>query len=145
MSSRKKRKKDDKKLRESDGLVRQIELAVRGLTYQSETDAAIKVFSGQKADSVSLENVLSQIGSMDSKIEEKEFNAFFEPLIKSRDWFGDDERKKMENYIVLKNLLQINLIEKKVFRIGKIKIDIFVLGLDKDNTLCGIQTKAVET
>lgn len=145
MSSRKKRKKMEENLSESNDLNQQISEAVKGLTYQSETDAELVVFVGQKADVFNAETLLIQIGKTDRKIEEKGFNEFFEPLIKIQKWFGEEERKMTEKFVALKKLLQENLIEKKVFRIGKKEIDIYIVGLDAENILRGIQTKAVET
>jgi len=45
----------------------------------------------------------------------------------------------------LKILLEKKLKELKVFKIGKIQLDIYVVGLDAESNLTGIQTKAVET
>lgn len=150
MSKRKKNKKVEEitegvYVKDQD-LNKLISEAVAGLTYMSETDAEILPFAGQKTDSVTKENLLHQIGkSNDLKIEEKDFSEFFEPLLKIQKWFGEDERKMTENFAKLKDLLQHNLIQKKVFRIGKKEIDIYVVGLDAENILRGIQTKAVET
>lgn len=135
-----------KKMKKVQSLNEQIAETLAGLIYLSETDAEIKVFKGQKTDSVTRENLLLQIGQVnDIKVEEKGFYEFFEPLIKIQKWFGEDERKMTEKFERLKKLLQQNLVEKKVFRIGKKEIDIYVIGLDKENILRGIQTKAVET
>ena len=43
------------------------------------------------------------------------------------------------------NLLKENLRERKVFRIGRIRLEIFAVGLDKDGSLMGVSTYAVET
>lgn len=122
-----------------------VEIAA-GLTFMSETDAEIIPFDGREMESLTKTEFLSQINKTnDIKIEEKSFSEFFAPLIKFQNWFGEEERKTTEKFIRLKELLQQNLIQKKVFRIGKKEIDIYVVGLDKDNILRGIQTKAVET
>jgi hypothetical protein len=142
MSKRKKSKKIVTKIKD---LNQQITETVAGLLYTSETDAELIPFAGLRTDDVTTENLLIQIGKTGSKIEEKGFNEFFEPLIKVQDWFGDDERKMTEKFVELKKLLQQNLIEKKVFRVGRKEIDIYVVGLDEENILRGIQTRAVET
>jgi hypothetical protein len=41
--------------------------------------------------------------------------------------------------------LKENLRDLKVYRIGRIEIDIYVIGIDSQNNLMGIKTKAVET
>jgi C4-type Zn-finger protein len=146
MPNRKKQKKNESKLAETKDLSQQIVEALAGLTYMSETDAEITPFVGQQTEYVTVENLLLQTGkTKDMKVEVKEFDEFFSRLIKIQDWFSEDERKMTEKFIKLKKILQQNLINKKVFRLGKKEIDIFVVGLDKDNILRGIQTRAVET
>lgn len=135
-----------KKKLQLQNLSEQIAEIVAGLTYTSETDAEIIPFEGQEIEDLTKASFLLQINKTnDIKIEEKSFNQFFAPLTKFQDWFGEEERKTTEKFIRLKELLQQNLIQKKVFRIGKKEIDVYVVGLDKDNFVCGIQTKAVET
>ena len=145
MPGRKNTKKSKEKSKESQNLSREIAEAVRGLIYLIETDAEITVFEGQRTDSVTGENLLSQTGKKDVKVEEKDFHEFFRPLTELQDWFGEDERKMTEKFRALKILLQQNLVNKKVFRLGKKEIDIYVVGLDREGILRGIQTKAVET
>lgn len=138
--------KNNKVNEDEENLTKKISDIVAGLTYPSESDAEIKVFSGQPADSVTIERFLLQIGkTKDIKVETKQFDDFFAPLIKIQKWYGEDERKMTEKFTQLKVLLKENLIQKKVFRLGKIDIEIYVLGLDKDNILRGIQTHSVET
>ena len=141
------RRKKTKKVEEKNkALNEQLAEIVDGLIYIRETDAAITPFAGKTADAVTKENLASQIGpSGTTNVEEKDFNKFFAPLVKFQDWFGEDERKMTEKFVRLKDLLQQNLRDLKVFRLGKKEIDIFVVGLDQENILRGIQTKAVET
>lgn len=138
--------KNNKVNDDKENLAKKLSDIVAGLTYPSESDAEIKVFRGQTADSVNIETLLLQIGkTKDIKVETKQFDDFFAPLIKIQKWYGEDERKMTEKFTQLKVLLQENLIQKKVFQLGKINIEIYVVGLDKDNILRGIQTHSVET
>lgn len=140
------KKKNIKAGEELKSLNEQISETVAELKYRSETDAEILPFTGNKAEIVSSENLLQQIGNKkEIKVEEKDFNEFFAPLVKIKKWYGEEERKQTEKFMRLKEILQINLINKKVFRLGKKDIDIYIVGLDKNNILCGIQTKSVET
>lgn len=124
----------------------QLTESVSGLFYLSETDAEIFVVSGKQKESLTKDSLLIQIARKnEEKIEEKDFNEFFEPLCKMHEWFGVEEKQIAERFFKLKELLQQNLHDLKVFRIGKKEIDIYVVGLDKENILRGIQTKAVET
>lgn len=119
---------------------------VKGLYYISETDAKILPFFGEKTDSVSKENLLSQIcKAVNSKVEERNFEDFFSHLIEVQEWFGEEEKESVQKFSQLKELLQENLKDLKVFRIGEIELDIYVVGLDSENLLTGIKTKSVET
>lgn len=127
-------------------LMEQIKNASKGLYYISETDAEILPFTGSKADSVTKEEVLRQTNSQtDVNVEEREFGEIFARLTKMQDWFGDEEKATAERFSALKDLLEKNLRDLKVFKIGSIDIDIYFVGLDAENNLMGIQTKAIET
>ncbi len=127
-------------------LAEQIKNVVTGLWYISETDAEILAFNGSKADSVKKENLLNQIGKpSETPVEERDFAELFTRLTQLQDWFGDDEKATAEKFAALKDLLEKNLKDLKVFKVGQIQLDVYVIGLDTDGNLSGIQTKAVET
>jgi hypothetical protein len=131
---------------QADNLAEKIKKAAEGLYYISETDAEIEVFDGKQAEAVTKEEVLSQSGnSSDTPVAEKEFSDFFAPLTEMQDWFGDEEKAAAQKFALLQDLLQRNLRDLKAFKIGKIQLDVYVVGLDADNKLLGIKTKAVET
>lgn len=127
-------------------LLEKIKTASEGLYYISETDAEILPFTGSKADSVTKEELLKQTNNQaDAPVEEREFSEIFARLTKMQDWFGDEEKATAEKFSALKDLLEKNLRDLKVFKIGSIDIDIYFVGLDAENNLMGIQTKAIET
>lgn len=127
-------------------LSEQIKTAASGLWYMSETDAEIIPFTGSKADSVTKENLLNQIGKPpDTPVEERDFEEIFARLTKLEDWFGDEEKATAAKFAALKELLETNLTDLKVFKVGQIQLDVYFVGLGKDGNLAGIQTKAVET
>jgi len=129
-----------------NNLAEQIKIVVRGLYYISETDALIQPFIGKQAKAVSKQEILSQTKkAADSIIEEKDFGFFFARLTEIQDWFGDEEREIAQKFAQLKELLEKNLRDLKVFRIGEIQLDVYVVGLNAEDNLLGIETKAVET
>ena len=131
---------------QQSNLVEQIKNYAAGLCYISETDAEILPFTGEETESVSSNVILTQTkNDFDSPIEENHFAEFFARLTEIQDWFGDEEKKAAERYLLLKELLEKNLRNLKVFKVGKIQLDIYVVGLDAENRLLGIKTKAVET
>lgn len=129
-----------------DKLKEQIKVAVEGLYFMSETDSEIVPFFGTQAKSVTKEEILIQTkNSMNAPVEERNFTDFFSRLTEIQDWFGDEEKATAQKFAELKKLLESNLRDLKVFKIGKIQLDVYAVGIDAENNLLGIQTKAVET
>ena len=130
----------------SQGLAEQLKKAAEGLLYTSETDAEITPFVGTAAEAVNREEIIKQTGAAaDAAVEEKDFAGFFARLTKIEDWYGDEEKETVQKFVRLKEVLENNIRDLKVFRIGKIELDVYVVGLDAENTFLGIKTKAVET
>lgn len=154
MSKKKKRNKTEKakfvevhlEKKPEDELFEKLGRAVKGLNYISETDSEISPFLGSKANNVSKDEILTQTKNSDnSNVEERDFTEFFERFIKIQDWFGAEEIETARRFTELKDLLEQNLRDLKVFKIGSIELAIYAVGLDADNILTGIKTKAVET
>lgn len=140
------KRKKIKKSNTGGDLAAEIKGLVSGLYYLSETDSEIFLFAGGKAEAVTREIILSQTKSAnDLPVEEREFEEFFSRLTKIEDWFGDEEKETAEKFMALKELLKKKLKKLKVFKIGSIELDIYVVGLDSEGFLTGINTKAVET
>jgi hypothetical protein len=139
-------KKNLTKSAPDERLAGQIRKAAKGLYYISETDAEIFAFAGTKTGAVTKENLLRQTGDKpDAPVEERDYAAFFTRLTKIEDWFGDEEKRAAAKFARLKELLESHLKDLKVFKVGRIEIDIYVVGLDAQGNLAGIKTKAVET
>ncbi len=127
-------------------LADQIKSAAEGLFYQSEIDVEILPFVGTKAETVSKAEILKQSGATsDSAVEEKDFTGFFTRLTEIQDWHEAEEKEMVQKFVRLKAVLENNIRDLKVFRIGKVELDVYVVGLDAENTFLGIKTKAVET
>lgn len=130
----------------SDNLAKQIEAAAENLSYMSETDAEIELFRGKTMPTLDKARLLAQIGGKtDSPVEEKDFADFFARLTEIQDWYGDEEKEATRKFARLREVLQANLRELKVFKVGKVDLDIYAVGLDENDVLLGIVTKAVET
>jgi hypothetical protein len=132
--------------KDADRLFHEIELACEGLIYVSETDAPVLAFVGPAAVEATGEIILQQTeGKADAPVEEVAFDTFFGRLTKIKDWFGEAEKENAAKFLDLQKLLEENLRDLKVFRIGAIRIDIYVVGITKDGRMRGVTTKAVET
>lgn len=147
MIKRKKRKKIiKKKAANKNGLIEKIKKITENLYYISETDAEIYPFVGNKVETITDKEILKENNSStEPPVEERDFTGFFDNLTKMQDWFGDEEKAAAGKFIELKELLESNLKCLKVYKIGKIQLDVYIVGLDCENNIVGIKTKAVET
>ena len=138
--------KEVSKISENFDLAEKIKDSIKGLYYISESEAEFSVFIGEKVESVSKEELLRQTkNSSDAKIEERNFAEFFDRLIKIQDWFEKEEIEDARKFSELEKLLRENLTDKKVFKIGKVQLEIYIVGLDAESNLSGVKTEAVET
>ena len=124
----------------AENLLAEIEKSTAGLTYISETDAPIEPYSAGKADAVKVEHITTT-----APHQEMSASDFFARLTLDRDWYGAKEKATAQRFADLQKLLEENLRDLKVFKVGRVQIDIYVVGLDADGNLNGIKTKAVET
>ena len=127
-------------------LIQKLQIATQNLLWFSEAEYYWQIFYWQHADTFN-ENILLQQGnfSSDTKIAIQQFSSFFEPAIKKEDWHNDTEKEEVLRYQFLVNLLTANLTEIKVYLLGEIEIEAYVLGKTKHNAIAGITTKIVRT
>ncbi|MCS6873696.1 MAG: nuclease A inhibitor family protein [Pyrinomonadaceae bacterium] len=116
-----------------------------GLYYMSETDAEILAFKGGIVDRLDKESFAKSTALRSEEIEERDFEKFFERLTKVQDWFGEEERKNAERFKKLRDFMKNHLRDLRVFRVGKIEIEIYVVGIDSKGRIYGFRTQAVET
>lgn len=142
----KKHKNFQKSNKNSDELFREITHACEGLFYVSETDAPVLAFSGSEATEVSGEIILHQTGGKaEERVKEIAIDDFFGRLTAVKDWFGEREKAMAKKFLDLQKLIEENLSDLKVIKIGAIRLRIYVVGIDNAGRLMGIMTEAVET
>ena len=123
-----------------------LEKACEGLVYLSETDAPVVPFQGPAVEEVTTEEILTIAGrDEDEPIEEIAVHDLFRKLRTEHEWFSADQRKNAKRFAALEQLISETLDDIHVYRVGRIRIDIFVAGIDEDGKLAGVRTFAVET
>ncbi len=120
-----------------------LENACRGLIYVSETDReVVPVFEfGGGSLSAFVQRNISEEGP----IETPAADDFFRKLTTYREWHSDVDRKRVRGYRRLQRIIDANLDDVRLFRAGRVRIEIFVLGYDAEGNIAGIRTGSVET
>ena len=130
----------------SDALFqRELKAACRSLVFISETDADVTPFTVEPPTSRSLASYLAALDITSEEIEERDFDKFFDGLTSEKDWHGPNEKKQTKRWSNLRDVLQKNLDGLRVIRVGKVRLDIYIAGVDATGRLAGVKTKAIET
>ena len=114
--------------------------ASKGLLYPSETDAPFEPFSWGKADGdLTPEKVARLAGaSAGATVEEQSLADFFKDLTA-------DGAEHAEAFRKLQQAIGERLSGARVFRVGRVNIDVYIVGRTADGEWAGLKTQSVET
>ena len=120
--------------------------ACRGLTLMSETDAPVEPFIDGPSSEVTAAAVRSA-ADIEPHINANvsDAAAFFDRLTAEREWYTTGQKRDARRFAALEELLRKELADLQMFRFGRIRISIYVVGRDSEGRLAGIKTMAVET
>jgi len=118
--------------------------AANGLLYTSESDHPLVVFQLEgEPDESRMRRIAGQ--SEDAQVEKVTLAYFFRNQVRSYSADPPQQKLMAERFKALEMLIHQKLRNVKVWRVGKIQIDAFVLGQLSDGTWAGLRTKLVET
>ena len=126
-----------------------LEKAVKGLTYQSETDEPFEVFLW-KAEDVGEDLTEPKAAELhgdtsESDVERISLEQFFAPLLRSQKWHRQEEAGMVRQYQVLFDTIQAHLQDARVYKIGTTEKALYVVGKTTAGDWAGVKTIAVET
>ena len=124
----------------------QLEALVSGLSFVSESDAPLTVVSlGYRAE-LDASAVLAALSKPpDAPIEQVSVDDFFGYAVQDQTYYTEEQRSAVQRYRALVQFLRTSLSDARVFRIGKIEIDVYAVGKSRDGEWLGAATKLVET
>ncbi|MBD1892939.1 nuclease A inhibitor family protein [Coleofasciculus sp. FACHB-SPT9] len=134
-------------------IVDQLKSASDGLLCMSESEYPFEVFLWESPDKTSLtrenlttQKILELTGQpQDTPVEVVTVDDFFRVATTEQDWYGEEELATLKNYQNLVETLNKNLSKLKVYRIGEIEINVYIVGQNSTGDLVGLSTKVVET
>jgi hypothetical protein len=136
-----------------DDLLKYFGELTKELWVMSETDAPLTPFFWEIKEEITPELVIKHSEKPEnecSPVEKVDFKVFFEKYIQKEDWYGEEELTIVTKFENLAKGLSEKLSDLVVYRVGKINIDVFVLGKvvnDKKEIIAyaGVKTFVVET
>lgn len=130
---------------EATTLLQSIQDAAQGLLFPSESDFPIEPFSygDQEPTPAAL---LEQRGlSADTPVEQAALGDFFAGLIEASEDASETDKASAERFRALMNVLETNVDDVRMYRLGKVDIEVVVLGRHASGTWLGVRTNVVET
>jgi len=124
-----------------------LEKASQGLLYQSESDEPFESFVWKKAEGeLNAAAVLRRAKKpAKSPVQALAPADFFKDLTTPQDWHGDEEKAIVAKYRSLQDAVQKNLAEAKVFKVGKRKLSVYIVGKTDEGDWAGLKTTSIET
>ncbi|GAB1543394.1 hypothetical protein NUACC21_60680 [Scytonema sp. NUACC21] len=125
-----------------------LQQASENLLFISESEYPFKVFLWQceEQQDITPEFVLQKTGHpLDTPVAVVDMDDFFEVAIAEQDWHSPEEKAAAKKYQNLVKVLKANLSDIRVIRIGKININVYIIGTTSDGNLAGLSTQVVET
>jgi hypothetical protein len=127
----------------SSTIVDELKKATAGLLYTSESDEPFEAFLWKDGGgSLTAQHFLDLSGHKPAEgVEEVKLGDFFSELTADQDWYGEAEREAAGKYRRLLQTLGSQLSEIRVFRVGKVDKEIFIVGRTSSGDWAGIKTK----
>lgn len=126
-------------------LLQSLEDATRGLLYPSESDFPIEPFDfGEAEPSAEALLTLRKLGP-DTHVDDPTLDAFFEGLTQVFEEASDDDQATAKRFQTLRSLLEDNLEDLRIYRLGNVDMELFVLGRHASGRWMGVRTNVVET
>lgn len=125
--------------------VRQLEIAIADLWWLSESEYPFQVIYWQDLANCDLKVRLQRQYPPETKIATQEFSSFFAAATREETWHNQEEQTEVKRYQALVNLLTENLTELKVYLVGEVEIDAYILGKMDRKAIAGLMTNIVAT
>lgn len=117
-----------------------------GLSYMSESFYPVEPYARAAGEGApdAAELAKGREGE-DAAISELDFDSFFGNYTQDQDWWDEEERATAKKFQALVAFLKENLKEIKVYRVGDVEADVYVVGKTASGDYAGVKTKIVET
>ena len=126
-------------------LIEELRGATRGLTFMSESDYPFGVFNWGAAEPTHefLRGLTGE--ASDVPVETTTPAKFFRVAVSEPEWKNAEQLTEARRFQALLRLLERNLTDLKVFRVGAVNIPVYVAGRGASGNWLGVSTRVVET
>ena len=126
--------------------ISQLNKATLNLLWFSEAEYPFHIIYWKNLRHFDELTLLHQSGySSETKVAIQEFDSFFDSVTRKEAWHNEEEQAEVERYQTLVDLLATNLTDTKVYLLGEVEIDVYILGKTEHKAIAGLTTKIVST
>ena len=126
-------------------IIDRLKQATTDLLWTSESDYPFEVNTWNQGTEITPAALFKDLTPTDKPIESITLDDFFAPALRTEDWYDEKELANVDRYQQLVSTIETNLSEVRVFRIGEIEIEVYIVGKAADGDLVGLKTQVVET
>ena len=117
--------------------------ATSGLLFTSESDEPFEVVHWPNVNDLTKTKMTYICRANPAK--EVKLDDLFADLLQVQDWYGAKEKAIVKRYQNLLSVIKEHLTDIRVYRVGKIRVWIYIMGRCGDRDWFGIRTISVET
>lgn len=114
------------------------------LLYPSESDEPVHPVIWREIEQLTPQELLALTGE-NGEVKQQGVNQFFAAVTQEEDWFGEEERHTCHRFRQLRELLEKQLKDLRVYRVGKGEAKVYLVGKAADGSWQGVETVVVET
>ena len=125
--------------------IQQLEIAIADLLWLSESESPFWIIYWYDCANSDRQAILQHQYPDKTKIVVQEFSDFFASATTEQPWHNPEEQEEVKRYQALVNLLSKNLTDLRVYLVGSVEIDAYILGMTNNRAIAGLSTKIVAT
>ena len=133
-------------MKSDEQLLTELAQVTDGLLFMSESDYPFEPVRWAERTELT-PDVLRRLTGRDESapIETQSVDDLFRAAAAEADWKSEQQLATARRYQALVGWLQDNLMDVRVYRIGRVQIDVYIVGRSADGNWIGLQTRVIET
>lgn len=123
--------------------------ASKDLLFMSESDYPFETFFWQAEDkqtNINANLILQKTEHPpNTPVQFIDIDSFFTIATTEQDWHNSEDKETIKKYQNLVKVIKDNLTDITIARLGKIEIDVYIIGKTANSDFAGLLTKVIET
>lgn len=133
-------------MKSDEQILSELEQVSGGLMFVSESDSPFETVRWEGVAEVSAPYLRGLSGqSEETLVQTETVEDFFRAAASEADWKGAAELATARKYQTLIRVLEENLEDVRVYRVGEINIKVYIVGRSAAGNWLGLSTRVVET